>query len=1114
MRAIARRVSMLLTTVLTLAAIAGRSAAAQADGSSGGGGSIRGKVVSSADQHAIPDAHVIVVGTKRTATTNQSGEYVVSDVPAGTYQVRARLIGFSERSDTVTVTAGASATADFSLEAKALLLDVKAVTALGIERSQRETPYAMSGVDSARVTKASPMTVQSALYGEVPGLKIQQNSSGPTGGTNLTIRGIKSITGSNRPLIVVDGIPIRDENSGYSDVGWVYDRDLGTGINDINPNDVASLNVLKGAGAAALYGSQAANGVILITTKRGTKHEGMGMDFSSSSLFDRVAFLPDFQNEFGAGINDLILQSRPNNGEFMINSDSTPMLANGGGIGAAHSWGPPMKGQMVLWWDGQMRPFTPQPDNYRDLYQAGRTLENTVTFSNATDRSRYRLGFTRNDWTGTFPGARQARNTLSLTGDMQLSDRLRADVSFNYYDRTLTNPPPRVYVAFSFPRSLKTDLLKQDYETSAGYLASQKVYPRLHPSEADMMRQIFWTGLQDQYESAQDRLVGSLRLNYALADWLSLRLQGGTDYTDNTIQNDQRTTQPASAGPSGGYDVQRLQDRVLYGDVLLSAQRTLTRSLGLNLQVGAATTRNSTGETAAWTNGGLVTENWFSINNSASTPGQSASRGEDRTDGVFGSATLSYRDYLFLTATGRNDWTSTLPPASNSYFYPSVGTSFVFSDAFRLPSQISSGKLRLNYAQVGRGAPRYLANNVYSFATWDGGVTLNSFSTTVPPLALKPERKFETEVGLEMGFFGERWHLDGSFYQQRNVDQIVPLAIAASSGATNIVVNAGVMANTGQELQLSGMPIQGDDFEWSTTFNFSRNRNEVRKLAVGLQSLVLQNFEDNLFVEARPGRPYGEIYGYDFRRAPDGQKIVDQNGFYAKSDTLSLIGNIMPSWLGGFNSSFRYKRVSLSLLFDIRWGGKFASMFDYYSLATGRAKETLFGRDAAHGGLPYYIDAAGNYVQLPSQDAVAPGGARVYHDGIILHGVKETFDASGNVTGYAPNDKLVPEWEYYETNFDWKNQGIYPQIVYDNNYIKLRELTLSFDLPAAWARHVPARNLRLSLIGRNLFYLRKTVPNVDPESATSTVDYRQGLNDYIGYHPTTRSVGFKITGSF
>jgi iron complex outermembrane receptor protein len=1108
MRAIARPVAVLVATLVGLLAAPG-SATAQA------AGSIRGRVVSKADQRPIADARVFVAGTNRSVITNQGGEYTVSDVAAGTYQLRARVIGYGEQSDTVTVTAGGVATADFALEAKALELDATVVTALGVEQSKRGTPYAISGVSPSDLTKTSPSTVPAALYGEVPGLKIQQNSSGPTGGTNLTIRGIKSITGSNRPLIVVDGIPIRDDNSGYSDVPWVYDRDLGTGINDINANDVASLTVLKGAGAAALYGSQAANGVILITTKRGSKHDGMGVEFSSSSLFDHVAFLPQFQNEFGGGILDLILQNRPNNGEFIYDSATkTPYVAYGGGIGAAHSWGPAMRGQMVMWWDGQMRPFSPQPDNYGNLYQAGQTLENSVTFSNATDRSRYRLGFTRGDWTGTFPGARQTRNTLSLTGDMQLSDKLRADVSLNYFDRTLTNPPPRVYVAFSFPRSLKTDLLRQDYETPAGYLTTQQVYPRLHPSEADMMRQVFWTGLADQYVSGQDRLVGSLRLNYALADWLNLRLEGGTDYTDNTLENDQRTTQPASAGPSGGYEVRRRQDRVLYGEVLLSGQRALTPSLGLKLQVGASTLRNRTGETAAWTNGGLVTENWFSLNNSASTPGQYAGRGEDRTDGVFGEAMLSYRDYLYLTATGRNDWTSTLPPASNSYFYPSVGASFVFSDVVRLPREVSSGKLRLNWAEVGRGAPRYLANNVYNFATWDGGVTLNSFSTTVPPLALKPERKFETEAGLELGLFDEKWHVDASFYHQRNVDQIIPLAIAASSGATNIVVNAGLMTNTGQELHLSGSPIRTPDFEWSTTLNFSRNRNEVRSLAAGLQTLVLQNFEDNLYIEARPGHPFGEIYGYDFRRAPDGQKIVDQNGFYAKSDTLSLVGNIMPNWLGGLENTFRYKSVALSLTLDVRMGGQYASMFDYYSLSTGRAMETLFGRDQAHGGLPYYIDASGNYVQLPSHDAVAPNGSIVYHDGVILHGVRETFDGSGNVTGYVPNDKLVPEWLYYETNFDWKTQGIYPQIVYNNNYIKLRELALSFDLPAAWTRHIPARNLRFSLIGRNLFYLYKTLHNVDPESSTSTVDYRQGLNDYIGYHPTTRSLGFKITGSF
>jgi iron complex outermembrane recepter protein len=1101
MRSTTRRVPLLITALTAMLGASTRSATAQAEGS------IRGRVVSSADSGPISAARVLLSGTNLGTVTNQSGEYIIAGVPAGTHQLRVRMIGFAEGTGTVTVAAGEVATVDFVLDQRVIALDAKVVTALGIEQQKRETPYAMTEVKAAQLTQASPLTVQSALYGEVPGLKIQQNSSGPTGGTNLTIRGIKSITGSSRPLIVVDGVPIRDENSGYSEVGWEYNRDLGTGINDINPNDVESVNVLKGAGAAALYGAQAANGVILITTKRGTKTEGMGLEFSSSSLFDNVAVLPDFQNEFGAGRPDLL--TSPNNGEFPVDATGTPLL-----VTTSRSWGPRMRGQMVMWWDGHMRPFTPQPDNFRDLYQAGRTLENSVAFSNATDRSRYRVGFTRNDWTGTFPGSGQVRNTLSVTGDVQLSDRLSGNVALNYYDRTLTNPPPRVYIAFSFPRSVKADVLRQAYKTAAGYVTTPQEFPLLHDnSERRMMQEMFWEGLEDRFESGQDRLLGSVRLNYALADWLSLRLQGSSDYTDNTIEDKNRTTQPASAGPSGGYEVRRRQDRVLYGEVLLSANRNLTPSFGLNVHVGAATTRNRSGETAVWTSGGLVVENWFSINNSKDTPGRYAGRGEDRTDGVFGSATLSYRDYLYLTATGRNDWTSTLPPESNSYFYPSVGASFVFSDAFRLPAQISSGKFRVNYAQVGRGAPRYFANNVYNFGTWDGGITLNSFSTTVPPLALKPERKYETEVGLEMAFLDDRLALDASFYHQRNVDQIIPLAIPASSGATNIVVNAGLMTNTGQEVQLSASPLRTTEFEWSATFNFARNRNEVRSLAAGLQSLVLQNFEDNLYVEARPGRPFGEIYGYDFRRAADGQRIVDQNGFYAKSTTLSLVGNIMPNWLGGLYNTFRYKGVSLSMLLDVRIGGQHAAMTNYYGFTTGRLKETLFGRDEAHGGLPYYI-AGTNYVRLPSHDAVAPDGSTVYHDGIILPGVKETFDGSGNVTGYVPNDKLVPVWLYYETNFNWKTQGIYPQIVYDNNYVKLRELTLSFRLPEALTRHLPTRSLQFSLIGRNLFYLHKTVPHIDPESATSTVDFRQGVNDYIGYHPTTRSLGFKISGSF
>ena len=1092
--------------IAALAALLGAgvsAAAAQTDGS------IRGTVLSTPGAQPVANAEVFILGTIRRSLTNENGQYVITAVPVGRYQLRARMIGFAEGTQMVTVRAGETATADFALEKQVVALDAVLVTALDIERSKRETPYALSQVDSSKLTDASPLSIQAALYGEVPGLKIQQNTSGPTGGSNLTIRGVKTIGGNNRPLIVVDGIPIRDENSGYSAVGWEYNRDLGTGINDINPGDVESISVLKGASAAALYGSQAANGVILIVTKKGRRAGGRSAEFSSSTTFDGVAFLPELQNAFGAGRPDL-LYNRPNNGEFLVDSAGTPLLAT-----SSQSWGPRMRGQMVQWWDGQMRPFTPQPDNYKGLYQAGQTTEHRVAFGNATERTRYRLGYTRNDWTGTVPGSRQERNALTLTGDLDISDRLTTNVAINYYNKALTNPPPKLYLAYSFPRSVKTDLLKRAYKTGDGYMTTTQDFPRLHDNaERRMMQEVFWEGLEDRYESRQDRLVGSLGLTYTLSGWLSLRGRAGMDYADNTIEDKNRTWQPASAGSSGGYAVQQVQGRVRYGDVILTAQRHVTPEVAVNAHLGAATTRTYAGETAVWTNGGLVAENWFSINNSKDVPGRSAGRAEERTDGVFGSATVSYRDYLYLTAAGRNDWASTLPRGSNSYFYPSIGASFVFSDAFTLPSQISSGKFRVNHAQVGRPARRYQANKAYNFATWDGGITLNSFSTVVPPLALKPERKYETEAGLEMTFLGDRLGLDASFYHQRNVDLIVDLEVPYSSGATNITVNSGVMTNTGQELQLFGSPIRAADFEWSAALNFARSRNRIESLAAGLQTIVLQNFEDNLYVEARPGRPFGEIYGYDFRRAPDGRKIVDQAGYYAKSDTLSLVGNITPTWLGGVSNTVRYKAISLTALVDFRVGGQFAAMSNYYAFATGRLKETLFGRDEEHGGLPYYIDGGGNRVRLPSHDAAAPGGATVYHDGIVLEGVKQVFDSGGNLVGYAPNDKLVPVWAYYNTNFNWKTQGIYPQIVYDNTYVKLRELAVTFALPESWTRRLPAHGLRLSIIGRNLFYVYKTVPHVDPESATSTEDSRQGLNDYGAYHPSTRSFGLKLTGSF
>lgn len=528
----------------------------------------------------------------------------------------------------------------------------------------------MAEISAEDLTQAAPVTAATAMYGKATGVRIAAGASGPTGGMNLAIRGVKSITGNNRPLIIVDGIPIQDENSGYD--YWAYNRDLGTGINDINAHDIESIQVLKSASAAALYGAEAANGVILIETKRGRHSGGIGIDFSTTATFDRIAPIPDFQDVFGAGIGWLSLQGQPNDGTFRLAEDGTPIVTPTG-----YSFGPKMDGQMVRWWDGEMRAFSPQPDNFEELYDRGHNIVTSFALSSATERARYRLGYTRTDWAGVSPGSRQDRNTLTLTGDLRISDRLSADLSLNYYNTETINPPSKWYMAYSFPRSIRTDMLRGMYETADGFQPRGDDYPLMHSGEERMMRELYWTGLREQFEHDEDHLIGSLAANYQVTDGVSLRLRAGSDFTTSNQEIREPSTQSESMGPSGRYGVKKRQDRVDYGELILSANRRLSDDLGIDVLVGGATTRTDISESTIDTQGGLVLTNWFSISNSQNTPNQNAWRGRERTDGIFANAQLSFRDYLFLNASGRNDWTSTLPPDNNSYFYPSVGASFI-----------------------------------------------------------------------------------------------------------------------------------------------------------------------------------------------------------------------------------------------------------------------------------------------------------------------------------------------------------------------------------------------------------------------------------------------------
>jgi iron complex outermembrane receptor protein len=1085
---------------LAICLASGAPAAAQQSGT------VQGRVVESGTARPLANARVRIDGTSIGALTNSGGRFQLANVPSGTQSLRVESFGYAAVTQQVTVTSGQSTTIDVELQVAAVNLDEVVVTALGVERQRRAVPYAVAEVKAMEITQAAPVTAATAIYGKAAGVQIAQGSSGPTGGINITIRGVKSITGSNRPLIIVDGIPIHDQNSGYAE--WDWNRDLGSGINNINPRDIESLQVLKGATAAALYGAQAANGVVLIQTKRGAASTGAGVEFSTSVTADEIAHLPKFQNVFGAGLGWFSLQNRANDGSFRLADDGTPVVTPTG-----NSFGPRMEGQMVRWWDGKMRPFEPQPDNFKNLYDRGHNIVNSVALSNATERATYRLGYTRTDWAGVFPGNRQDRNTVTLAGDLKISDRLTTELAVNYYNTETRNPPPKWYMAYSFPRSLRSDMLRSEYKTPDGFQIRLSDFPLLHSGEERMLREFYWTGLEEQFEHDQDHLIASLGANYQFNDWLNLRLRAGADDKNADQEIRQPSTQPESMGPSGRFGIMKQHDRVNYGELMLTARRQLMENLGVDFLAGAATTRAQGSLTSIDTQGGLVVRDWFSIDNSKNKPSEDAWRGKERTDGVFASAQFSFRDFLYLNATGRNDWTSTLPPDANSYFYPSVGASFVFSDAIQLPEFLSYGQLRANYAEVGRGARRYQANRAYIYDNWEG-VTTNRFLDVVPPTGLKPERKQEFELGLNVAFLNNRLGVDAAFYHERNVDQIIDLEVPHSSGARAITVNNGLMTNTGLEVQLNATPVSTRAFQWNTTVNLARNQNEVKQLAAGLESLVLQNVEDNLYVEARPGRPFGEIYGKDFRRAPDGRKIVDGNGFYAKDDTLSLVGNITPDLTGGVINNLRYGDFSLTGVVDFRAGGDIIAMTNYYGYATGKWEETLGGRSQEYGGLPYYIDDSGNYVQLASHDAQAPDGRQVYHDGRILPGVQEVFDAAGKVVGYEENDQLVPTFFYYAINYEWKGQGIYPQIVYDNSYIKLRELVLSYRVPANWATRLGLQDLQLSLIGRNLAFFYKNVPHIDPESSRATDSSLQGVEHYEAYHPSTRSIGFAVHARF
>lgn len=1074
----------------------------------------------------MPGVTVLLKGTSTGTATGVDGSYTIP-VPEGQGTLVFSFIGYTTKE----VAVNGRAAVDVALADDAKALSEVVVTALGISKEQRALGYATSTVSAKELTEAGNTNFASALYGKAAGVKITTAPGGATSGVNVQIRGINSLNFNTQPLYVVDGVLIRNNNergaSGANNGGyWNDQRIRGNGILDINPADIETLTVLKGASATALYGSDAASGVIVITTKKGSERQGLGVDVNYNYSVEQVAFTPKYQNTYGPGYDRETNLAVGGTAEGWIPVDTD-------GDGTAESvrpnfrsfaqFGPKMEGQMVPWWDGTMRPFKAQPDNYKDFYQTGYSSIINAALSNQTDKVAYRLSYTRNDYEGVQRGGEFQRNTLNLNSTVKLSERVTTDIVVNYINSYVKNRPMQInrltasYDGF-LGRSEDMSVWLDKYKTSEGFKYVLPNQRDRNPEEAlaynirPEVLNFLWNQLRNREEEYEDRLITSATLNYEITDKLRFRGRVGNDFTSRAIESRQYNEYPIAFNQNnstGYFGTSKGRYATLYTDALLSYSDYVTEDLEVSVNAGFQGRTENYRDQASGTRDGLTTANWFSLNNSFNLPTTSASRAEVTKYAYLGTLSLNYKDFLYVEGTGRQEYTSTLPPANNNYFYPSVNAGFVFTDAFVLPTFLTYGKIRASYGVVGNAPPYYQANITYSqnpLQTINGPVPSLSAQTVFGNESLKAENKYEAEFGLETRILNDKIGVDISYYNSRVENQILGLSLPTSTGATSRISNIGEIHSYGWEVALNATPVTVGAFNWDTRLNFAFNRSKVNSLNEGLEELVFYDAEQSAVrVVAKVGETIGDIYVFPRARDEEGNLIIGSNGLYVIDKTrYEKAGNILPKAVGGISNTLSFKNLSLDFLVDYRLGGQIVSTPLKYATGAGMFENTLEFRDEEHGGLPYYIDENNTKVQLPNHNSPAPNGSTVYHDGVLLDGVT----AEGT-----PNTTIVDAATYYINTFYWGADAWNAKgSVYDNSYVKLREVVLGYNLPKTFAQKFKMQNLRVSVVGRNLFYFWRTLENLDPEAPIGTQWYRQGIDE--GSSAATRSYGIQINASF
>ncbi|WP_254639860.1 SusC/RagA family TonB-linked outer membrane protein [Chitinophaga sp. GbtcB8] len=1039
---------------------------------------ITGVVTFKADAQRVPGAVVTVKGSSKGTQTDADGKYSISAKANDT--LHFSYIGYTG----VDIAVNDTRVINVALESSESRLQEVVVTALGISREKRSLGYAVQELKSRDITEARETNLVNALSGKIAGVNIT-NSQGNLGSSRIVIRGETSIAGNNQPLFVLDGIPIDNSQLG---VGIATARDFPNAISDLNPDDIESISVLKGPNAAALYGSRAANGVLVLKTKTGRGAKGLGITVNSSATMQTLLTLPKYQNAYGQG----------SGGQFDY------VDGKGGGIndGVDESWGPALDGRLIrqFFSNGQPAPWVAHPDNVRDFYETGYTLNNGLSVAGTNDKLDYRFSYNNAKQTGLLPNTGITRNTFTFNSTYRIAPKLTLSTYGSYIRGNADNLPGvdgkranSVTLQFIwFGRQVDTRLLR-NYKDASGndYNWNHSYYS--NP---------YWIQYENTVAQNRNRFFGNARLSYQVLDWLTANLRVGTDY-----YNDRRRYKVAygsNGTPYGSYTEDAYAVTETNSEFTLNANKKLSSDFNLDVLAGGNVRTNQL-ENNYQQAPRLAVKDVYTLNNSRDPVISTNYFSKLRVYSLFSSAQLGFRDYAFLNLTARNDWSSTLPKGNNSYFYPSVNASLVLSEALHIQSNVLSLlKIRGGWAQVGKDTDPYQLINTYPFNQPFDNNPLLTVSDKFLKDDLKPEITTATEVGAEIGLFKDRARLDVTYYNSNSSNQILLADVSPTTGYLKKLLNAGKINNHGIEVTLGLTPVStASGFRWDVNVNYSRNVSKVVELDKdGFLNDYVLGSSGNIQVLASKGQRYGALFGKAFLRNDQGQIVVNADGSPAIDPNKKILGYYTPKWIGSINNVLSYKGISISFLIDTKQGGSIWSGTNYTGIYTGVLAESLPGRDAEHGGLPYYYpgnDKKATPVQLADHNTGAPGGATVYHDGMIFNGT--TADGKQNTT-------ILPAQSYYKAVY---NSSLNESSVYDASFIKLREVRIGYTFPHEWLRGLRFQDLNITLTGRNLWIIDKKVPNIDPETAFNTGN-GQGLETL--QIPTARSFGINLRASF